>query len=147
MGLQAPVFQLVKATQLSADKSTVSEIKAAKRVEKAWINGEIGSFPSLLALLTDIEAAGDLRATAVPWKSTDGSSESSSGFLGSSFLDKRSVGGKGGGESPFSGQSKSRYSQISSADYAGKAEFVAESNSRDDLSSAFEFVDSGPYCG
>ena len=45
VGLQACVFQLVKATQLSADKFTVSEIKAVKRVEKAWINGEIDSLP------------------------------------------------------------------------------------------------------
>ena len=147
VGLQAFVFQLVKATQLSADKFTVSEIKAVKHVENAWINREIDFFASLLALFTDIEAARDLRATAVAWKSTDGSSESSSGFLGSSSLDKRSVGGQGGGKSSSSGQFKSRYLQISSADYAGKTEFVAESISRDDFSSAFVFADSGSYCG
>ena len=147
VGLQACVFQLVKATQLSADKFTVSEIKAVKHVENAWINREIDFFASLLALFTDIEAARDLRATAVAWKSTDGSSESSSGFLGSSSLDKRSVGGQGGGKSSSSGQFKSRYSQISSADYAEKTGFVAESTSQDDFTRAFEYVDSGSYCG
>ena len=163
VSLQACVFQLVKATQLSADKFTVSEIKAVKRVENAWINGEIDSFPSLLSLFTDIEAAGDLRAVTVPWNSQDGSSANSSGFLGSSSLEKHPVGGRDGGDSsssrPVGGQDggdsysssqfKSKYQRIRipSSEYPGKVSFVAESLSPYDFSKAFDFVDTGSYCG
>lgn len=161
VSLQACVFQLVKATQLSADKFTVSEIKAVKRVENAWINGEIDSFPSLLSLFTDIEAAGDLRAVAVPWTSQNGNSANSSGFLGSSSLEKHSVGGRSGGDSSSSrpvggqdgggsyssGQFKSKYQRIPSSEYPGKIWFVAESLSQCDFGTAFEFVDTGSYCG
>ena len=146
------MFQLVKATQLSADKFTVSEIKAVKRVEKAWLNGEIDSFPALLSLFTDIEAAGDLRTVAEPWTSPDGGSASSSGFLGSSSLDKRSAGGQGGGNTSSSGWFDQRTHDyrnlpIPSAVYPGKIEFVAESISKYDFCQAFEFVDTGSYCG
>ena len=101
VSLQATVFQLVKATRLFADNFTVSEIKAVKRIEKAWVDSKLETISSLPSLVTEIESAGDLRAHKRIWDRPDGSSGggSSSGFLGSSTFGGSSGGGKGGGGS------------------------------------------------